>query len=438
MAGDFYFCIRTMSLPSHEPRFVCLTLNYRKAGVAIREKLALDDTGCRRLLFRLQEVLGIGEAFVLSTCNRTEIYYRHEADPREVIRLLASWKGLNPDELAAHFMVLDETEEAVHHLLRVGIGLESQVLGDLQIINQVKQAYQATADLNLAGPFLHRLLHSIFYINKRIVQETAFRQGSASVSYAAKELAEDLLTDKSRPVVVFGQGETGTGVVRNLIENGFSQIRVCNRSHRHAEELSRAGVAWFPLSRKEEAMAGTQMIISALSGEHFRLEASGLDGACPNGFIYVIDLGIPRSADPAIEGNPRVILYNIDQIQNRVSEAVAARRAAVPAVEAIVAQGLAEFLEWTREMTVSPLIHQIKNSLEQIRREEMARFLRKAGAEQEAWADELTRNMVQRILKSHVVQLKAACKRGEAEAVAGVIQQLFQVGEKTTGEADLF
>jgi glutamyl-tRNA reductase len=138
---------------------------------------------------------------------------------------------------------------------------------------------------------------------------------------------------------------------------------------------------------------------------------------------------MPRSIDPAIETNPKAILYNIDQIQSKVSDALTIRKAAVPQVEQIVAEGKEEFMDWSKEMLVSPVIHQMKSSLEQIRKEEMSRFLKKAGEEQAEWAEELTKNLMQRIMKSHVVQLKAACKRGDAEDLVEVLQQLFIVEE---------
>ena len=140
-------------------------------------------------------------------------------------------------------------------------------------------------------------------------------------------------------------------------------------------------------------------------------------------------MGVPRSVDPALEANPRVILYNIDKVQKRVDDALDLRRSAIPQVEAILEKGMAEFLEWTREMQVSPIIQQIKNSLETIRSEEMARFLKKATEEQAAWAEDLTKGLVQKILKTHVVQLKAACRRGDAESLMEGLRQIFQIGE---------
>lgn len=423
------FASRTMKGRIKEVSLKTLHISHQEAPVEIREAFAFDEVQSTRFLHSLIELFGIQEAFLLSTCNRTELYYYHDADPFQVLRSLAAFKGCSADTAINHFSIIDQTDESVLHLFRVGIGLESQVLGDFQIINQVKLAYQITADLDMAGPFLHRLLHAVFFLNKRIVQETNFRSGSASVSYATKELAEDLIQDKTKPVTVLGLGEIGLSVVKNLIENGFTNLRICNRSFEKAETLISDTVQFVPLSEWKNSIKDSVLVVSALSGEHIQISINEVNNSVVPGFQYFIDLGMPRSIDPAIEKNHKAILYNIDQIQTKVSEALSIRLASVPQVEEIVIQGKEEFLEWVKEMLVSPVIQQIKSSLEQIRKEEMTRFLKKAGEEQAVWADELTRNIMQKIMKTHVVQLKAACKRGDADALVEVLQQLFNLEE---------
>ena len=170
--------------------FKALSLSYKSAPVDIRELVSMDDATTRALLIKLKEFFSVTDTLILSTCNRTEIYYAHELDlSLEIIKLLGVEKGLkDPVSLLEYFHVLHDDKESITHLFRVSMGLEAQVIGDMQISNQVKRAYQASADLEMAGPFLHRLMHTIFFTNKRVVQETAFRDGAASVSYAAVEL----------------------------------------------------------------------------------------------------------------------------------------------------------------------------------------------------------------------------------------------------------
>ena len=411
-----------------ENPFRVITLNHHESPVEVREKFAFDPEQAGSFLSGLRDVFGIREAMVLSTCNRSEIYYCHAEAPSKILSYLLSSRAAESSE-NRWFQCIEGTEEAVRHLFRVGAGLESRVLGDFQIINQVKTAYQLTADLDMAGPFLHRLLHSLFFLNKRIAQETSFRSGSASVAYACKELVEDLLSDCRKPITLIGLGETGRSVALNLIENGYTNLRLCNRSPEKAEGLLSGDVRFVPFEEREASIRESSLVISALSGNHLQITPDQVAGPAVGGFRYFIDLGVPRSIDPALEADPGIVLYNIDQIQNRVDNALNLRRAAIPQVEAILEKGLAEFSEWTREMQVSPLIQQMKQSLEAARKEEMARYLKKASPEQMELAEDITRAMVQRILKTHVVQLKAACKRGDAENLMEGLRVLFQVEE---------
>ena len=146
---------------------------------------------------------------------------------------------------------------------------------------------------------------------------------------------------------------------------------------------------------------------------------------------YFIDLSIPRSADPSIEEIPGVVLYNLDNIQEKTNEAVEKRKAAIPFVESIINESMAEFEDWSREMIISPTIQKLKNSLEQIRKEELARFLRNAKPEEAARLDEMSRAMMQKILKYPVLQLKAACKRGEAETLSELLNELFNLDKQS-------
>jgi glutamyl-tRNA reductase len=419
-----------MEIKVKENSFQTISLSHRNAPISIREKMVFDETETKNFLLHLRDLAGIYEAFLLSTCNRTEVYFHHSAPHEGVIKALASFKGISAEALLPYLSVFEKTEDSVRHLFRVGVGLESQVLGDLQITNQVKNAYQWCADMNMAGPFLHRVLHALFFANKKIVQTTSFRSGSASVSYATKELAEDLLTDKNQAIVLLGLGEIGLATARNLAENGFTNLTICNRTYEKVKPLEEEfGIVYSPFENWKNLVLQSRLVISSLSGKVIQIGKKEINPTKSFGFQYFIDLGMPRSILPEVEEHSHVILYNLDQIQSKVSEALEMRQNAISEVEEILNQAMIEFLDWTKEMVVSPVIHQMKGALEQIRQEEMARFLKKADEEQAAWADELTKNFMQRIMKTHVVQLKAACRRGDAESLVEVLQQLFTVDQ---------
>lgn len=419
-----------MEVRQLENTFQCISLGHVSAPVHIREKMTFNEQETKDFLLFLRDLLGINEAFLLSTCNRTEVYFYHTADTAEVLKALCHFRGFLVESFGTFFQSVQETEKTVRHLFRVGIGLESQVLGDLQITNQVKNAYQWCADVQMAGPFLHRVLHSLFFANKKIVQSTNFRTGSASLSYATKELAEDLLTDKTQNIAILGLGEIGLATAKNLAESGFTNISICNRSFEKVKPLmDEWPIRYVPFEEYKSLINNSRLVISALSGKIIQIERSDIRHSAAFGFQYFIDLGLPRSVQAEVEELNGVILYNLDQIQTKVSEALTLRRDSIPQVEEIIDQAVTEFLDWTKEMVVSPVIHQIRDALEQIRREEMARFLKKADEEQAAWAEELTKNLMQRIIKTHAVQLKAACHRGDAGALVEVLQQLFSAGQ---------
>jgi glutamyl-tRNA reductase len=223
-----------------QTKFRVVSLSHKSAPVHIRELISLDELAIERLLLKLKEFFSVADALILSTCNRTEVYYSHESDLSiELIKLIGIERGLaNAISYFDYFQVLNEEQEAVTHLFRVSMGLEAQVVGDIQILNQVKRAYQTAADLELAGPFLHRLMHTIFFTNKRAVQETAFRDGAASLSYATIELIESLTQNIFQPrILLIGVGEIGEDVARNMVHLPTAQLKITNRTLAKAEEI---------------------------------------------------------------------------------------------------------------------------------------------------------------------------------------------------------
>jgi len=412
--------------------FKAVILTYKNAPIEVREKVALDERQARRLLQRLKDALGLSEALVVSTCNRTEVYYSAEQSMgKEVIAQLCLEKNQLPVyEILPYFHIEDTHEAAVKHLFRVGIGLESQVVGDLQISHQMKLAYQRSADEGMAGPFLHRLMHTIFFTNKRVFQETAFRDGAASVSYAAVEMMEELTMANQAPtVLVIGLGEIGADVVRNLKDARFSKVWLANRTRTKAEAITQ-GTCFevIDFADWERYLAQADVIVCSVAKDTPLIMAEQVAKHHTIGkFRYFFDLSVPRSIAPEVEQLPGNIVYNIDDINNRANEALQRRLAAVPHVEQIIDEAIAEFSNWTKEMIVSPVINKLKNMLEQIRKEEIARYMKHLNTEEAEKIEQITKNMMQKIIKMPVLQLKAACKRGEAETLADVLNDLFNL-----------
>jgi glutamyl-tRNA reductase len=413
--------------------FRVVSLSHERAPVGIRELIYLDEQVSNGLLQRLREMLNISEAMIFSTCNRTEIYYRDEQDrSKDLIKLLCIEKGIpDADQYLPYFRVINDEEEAVRYLFSVSMGLHSQVLGDLQIASQIKQAYRASHELEMAGAFMHRLLHTIFHANKRVHQETPFRDGAASVSYAAAELAAELVSHTIEPsVLVLGLGEMGRDVARNLDPERFSRIALCNRTRAKAEELC-SELPGTMVEDMEELAAHINrydVVIAAVSVDKPLVVPSLLHKRLSSQIL--IDLCVPRAIDPAVDALPHVIRFAVDDIRNRTEAAIQRRKEAIPQVKAIIEEELIGFSDWSRQLSISPTIHKLKAALEEIRKEQMARFLKRASEEEAQLVDEVTRSMMNKLIRMPVLQLKDACKRGQEEELIDLLNELFNLEEK--------
>lgn len=416
-------------------QFKAVSLSYKTAPVEVREMVAFDEQLSKRLLEMLEDYVDISEALIISTCNRTEVYYSSSTNHYDtIIKLIGIVKGLsNVSKYKKYFINLGEHQSALVHLFNVSIGLDAQVVGDLQIINQVKNSYQWSADQNTAGPFLHRLLHTIFFTNKRVVQETAFRDGAASVSYATVELIDELTTAHQRPnILVLGLGEIGEDVARNLERIAEKEVFICNRSIEKAQLLAKElGYSVVAFDDYQQAVSDADVVISSVRVDAPLITKETFVHNDVLSHKYLFDLSIPRSIAQNIEEVNGLLLYNIDGIQSKATQALEKRMAAVPEVRAIINEAIEEFGNWSKEMEVSPVINKLKNALEEIRQNEIARYLKKANDSETELLDKVTKNMMQKIIKLPVLQLKAACQRGEADSLIEVLNDLFNLEEQS-------
>jgi len=412
-------------------KFRAISLSHKSAPVEIREIIALDEASIHSLLVKLKDFFSVSDTLILSTCNRTEIYYAHELDlSSEIIKLIGVEKGINTIiNYLTYFKIYDEDKDAINHLFKVSMGLEAQVVGDMQIANQVKRAYQATSDLDMAGPFLHRLMHTIFFTNKRVVQETAFRDGAASVSYAAVELIQELTSNTFEPrILLIGVGEIGEDVAKNMVHLPNAKVTIANRTFDKAETLAEEmGFEVIPFENVVEAMQKSDVIISSIMKSDPFITKNLVKKFDIPSYKLFVDLSVPRSIETSIEDIPGVLLYNVDNIRSKASETLENRLAAIPKVEQIIEESIEEFYNWKKEMMVSPTINKFKNVLEQIRLEEMERFLKNADEKEIAVIDKITKSMMQKLLKIPVVQLKAACQRDQADQMMELLTDLFDL-----------
>jgi glutamyl-tRNA reductase len=288
----------------------------------------------------------------------------------------------------------------------------------------------------MAGPFLHRLLHTAFFINKKVVQETAFRDGAASISYATLELIAELTVNLEAPsVMIIGLGNVGSDLCLNISDHkNFQnyQVLLANRTKKKADKLAEAcGFRAVPFDCVKDYLPEVDLVVTAANSHNLLIDKELLSKLPISNFKYFIDLSVPRSVDTGIEEVNGVLLYNIDDIQSRADEALKRRLSSIPKVESLLAEAVADFDDWSKDMSVNPTINKLKNALEQIRKEEIARYLKDTSNDETVMMEKLTKSIMQKVIKLPVLQLKAACRRGDAETLIDVLNDLFNLEKET-------
>ncbi|WNJ20889.1 glutamyl-tRNA reductase [Pontibacter sp. G13] len=414
--------------------FKAVRLTHLQAPIDIRELIYLPEETCSKLLLELKELLDIREALIFSTCNRTEVYYVSPRDlSREIIGILCLAKGItNPEAYEPYFEMLCEEQAVVKQLFEVSMGLQSTVLGDLQIANQVKRAYALAHEAEMAEAYLHRLMHTIFHTNKRVQQETPYRDGAASVSYASTELATEVSSHLINPsALVIGMGEMGTDVARNLEMDAFGKVDLTNRTRAKAEPIAaETGATVIDFDQVPEVVGDYHVILSCVSVEKPLITKDMLLKHKAD-HLFLIDLGVPRTIAKEVEELPHVVLYTVDDIENMTARTLERRKGAIEDVKRIIQTEMEAFLSWRSQLSISPTIQRIKSALEQIRKDEMARFLKNANPKEAKLIEDITKSMMNKIMKKQVLTLKEACKRGEEGEMIDLLTELFDLEKET-------
>ena len=382
--------------------FFAFGLNHETAPVEVREAFALDEAA-RRSLYRLVRLSEDAEFVLLSTCNRTEAYgFGKPGDVAALQSALGMHAGVPwPD---AHSFALDD-EAAVLHLLRVTAGVTSQVLGDAQILAQVKEAYRVAVDEEHVGSVLHRLMHTAFRTAKRVRTETALAEGAASISSLAVQAARRHFGDLAgRRVLVLGTGEMGRGALKALAHDGAA-LTITNRSAERAAlaatQFGADTVAW---SERHAAVAASDLVLVASGADEPVLWADALPASAST---LVIDVALPRNVEPAVAELPGYTLLDLDRLGRWREETATARRAALPAAEAICRESLGDFVAWVfNHEALQPTIQSIRDTFESIRQQEIERHAHRFESVDKEQLDWLTRSIMQKLLAVPVVRLK--------------------------------
>ncbi len=390
-------------------------VNHRTAALEERESLAFSCGDARALLGHLSRADAIDEVALLSTCNRTE-FYVSSGDPqaaetslREAI-VSAGRRDLLGDPARRYRF---EDNEAATHLFRVACGLDSMVLGDVQILGQVKEAHQRARGMETSGPLLDRLFEMALHAGKRARAESRIGAGTVSISSAAVDLAvrySGPLTGKT--VLIVGAGDTARLAALHVRAQHPGSIVVVNRSGDRGDRLAaEVDGRSAPLDRLAEALRDADVVFSATRAPGPIVSAAVVAGALEQRAprpLLVFDLAVPRDVEPAVAWVPGVTLRTLDDVQTVVDARLAERLAQVPVVERIVTEEVAKFSCWLRGLDATPTVVALRDHFERIRLEEIDRMLSQASAEERVRADRLTRALVNRLLHAPTVRLKDA------------------------------
>lgn len=410
------------------------TINQKTAPVAVRERFAFCAEEVERALARLRSELGSG--VILSTCNRTELYIDAPAGrdmPEQMLSFLADAKGLAEGLFDDRFHFYQDAD-AVRHLFRVTAGIESQVLGEAEILGQVRSAFTAATDANSTTPYLARLFHSAIRVGRRARSETEIGRHGLSVSAAAVALARKTLGNLSeRCALVISAGEAGKLTAHALQDCGVGRTLVVSRRFERAEQLATelSGEA-LPLDRLSEALATSDIVITSSGSPSFIIDCNLLEQVMPqrNGSpLLLIDIAVPRDVEPAVRDFGGVYLYDIDDLQSVAEANRRARQKESPAVEAIVEEEAQRFLDWSRSLAVVPTIRAIRRYAERIRQDELAKTLARLpdlSDEEKQRIDSLSEAIVKKLLHRPISRLKA---KAGGTAVLESARQLFGTDE---------
>lgn len=406
-----------------------LGLSHQTASVDFRERVALDQHGAVRLLNRLRETPGIEESLVISTCNRTEIYAVAQDDLdilEPMAALLADQTGVHREELDAH-VYRRADRDVVHHLFMVASGLDSMVVGENQILGQVKEAYSNAVTTRAKGPLVDALMHRAFMLGKQVRTQTGLGRGRLSVAGVACELAEKIFHDLStRKVLLVGAGETGELVITHLKEHGVTDITVTNRTLVRAEELSvRFGGRAVPFDGLWDAVGQAEILITSTAAAEPVITAEPLRRALGRRAtpLFIIDIAVPRDVAADVDDLADVFLYDIDALQTVVRETIDKRRGEVHRARAMVAEATDRFVDWQRSQAVTPTIVQVREQFEAIRHDEIEKLKGQMTAADFEVVDRATRAIINKLLHHPTVHIKQAAKKPDS----GPVLQAFRL-----------
>ncbi len=408
-------------------------LSHKTAPVEIRERLAFSNDALRSALTSLVDRRRVNEAMILSTCNRVEVV-AESPDDRLIRDFICEFHQISHDSVSTHLYSYRNVE-AIRHVFRVTASLDSMVIGEPQILGQVKEAFRIAMDAGTVGMHLSALMNRAFAVAKKVRSETGISQSAVSVSYAAVELARKIFGDLSgKTVMIIGASKMGELAAKHLKRAGASSVLVTNRTFERAVELAKVfeGAA-VPFEHFTDHMTGADIVITSTGAPHFIIGRSLAEQVIhrrKNKPIFFIDIAVPRDIDPAVNQIDNAFLYDIDDLQQVIDANLKERFKEAMRAEQIVDDEVEAFCLKMQTRDVVPTIVQLRESLEKVRRDEIERnrrHLKDLSPEQQAAVDQITKSIVNKILHPPIEQLKQMAHDPQGADLADLIRKIFNV-----------
>jgi len=424
-------------------------LSHRTAPVEIRERLSIPEQSLEASLQQLRSDEQVLEASILSTCNRLEIYtlLRHPDDGIDAVgSFLTQVSGLSLEELGPHLFTYHH-EEAVAHLLRVAAGLDSLVLGEGQILSQVKKMVRLGQEYRSVGPILNRLLNQAVSTGKRVRTETNLGTGAVSISSAAVELAQlkvgqargldELVSLEHQQVAVVGAGRMARLLLQHLQSKGCRGVVLLNRTLARAEALAadfpQLPVQCRPLTDLDHCLSTCSLVFTSTAAEEPVITASRLEHLNRRSSLMLIDIGVPRNISSDVSQLAGVESFDVDDLQEVVARNQEARREMAAEAEGLLREESRLFLEWWDGLEAVPLVNKLRLQLEEIREQELQKALSRMGpdlsARERKVVEALSKGIINKILHTPVTHLRSPQPRQQRHLAMKVLRDLFELHE---------
>jgi glutamyl-tRNA reductase len=413
-------------------------LNHKVADIEVREKLAFDGPKLLEGLIRFKELPEIQEAVIVSTCNRVELYANvrdREKAAESIKAFLSEFHSIKRSSLDKALYIYDDID-AIRHVFRVASSLDSMIVGEPQILGQLKDAFELALEKKTTGILLNKLLKKAISVAKRVRTETKIAENAVSISFAAVELARKIFTDLSkRACMLLGAGEMAELAARHLITNGVQEVIVANRTYERACDLAKEfngrPVKFDDFIRE---MAHADIVICSTGAPDYILRKNEMQKVMKERKqrqVFLIDISVPRNIDPDINGLDNVYLYNIDDLQSVVDANVFERQREAEHAEKIVAEEIETFIKWQASLDSVPTIKALRERAEEMRKEELDRLLNKVaglGEKEREAIEYMATALMNKLIHPPTAALKDSAE--DKESLVALVRKLYGIDEE--------